>query len=86
MTPKSARVLRALATCALGTFAFGLLLAGDSGASRPGGARVHEAVAGAGSPADFYFVHSYRVAPAGEAAVIATASYGGDYPAAARRG
>lgn len=42
--------------------------------------------AGVGSPADFYFVHSYRVVPGGGIDVIATASYGGDYPAAVRRG
>lgn len=42
--------------------------------------------AGVVAPADFYFVHSYRVAPVEDAVVIATASYGGDYPAAVRRG
>lgn len=41
---------------------------------------------GVGSPADYYFVHSYRVVPDGAAAVIATASYGSDYPAAVRSG
>lgn len=42
--------------------------------------------AGVTRDADFYFVHSYRVVPQAAAAVIATASYGDDYPAAVRRG
>lgn len=42
--------------------------------------------AGVPRDADFYFVHSYRVVPQVAAAVIATASYGDDYPAAVRTG
>ncbi|HSN67733.1 MAG TPA: imidazole glycerol phosphate synthase subunit HisH [Thermoanaerobaculia bacterium] len=42
--------------------------------------------AGISSPAEFYFVHSFRAAPANAEDVIATASYGERYPAAVRRG
>lgn len=42
--------------------------------------------AGIASPAEFYFVHSYRAVPANAKDVVATASYGGAYPAAVRRG
>lgn len=38
------------------------------------------------SPAEFYFVHSYRAVVAHDEEVVATASYGGAYPAAVRRG
>jgi imidazole glycerol-phosphate synthase subunit HisH len=42
--------------------------------------------AGISSPAEFYFVHSFRAAPANAGDVVATASYGEAYPAAVRRG
>ncbi|HEY0590982.1 MAG TPA: imidazole glycerol phosphate synthase subunit HisH [Thermoanaerobaculia bacterium] len=42
--------------------------------------------AGIASPAEFYFVHSFRAAPANASDVVATASYGEPYPAAVRRG
>jgi glutamine amidotransferase len=42
--------------------------------------------AGIASPAEFYFVHSYRAVPADASVVVATASYGEAYPAAVRRG
>lgn len=41
---------------------------------------------GIASPAEFYFVHSFRAAPANTSDVVATASYGETYPAAVRRG
>ena len=41
---------------------------------------------GISSPAEFYFVHSFRAAPADPGDVVATASYGETYPAAVRRG
>lgn len=40
---------------------------------------------GVPAPSDFYFVHSYRVAPDRTASVVATASYGDAYPAAVRQ-
>ena len=42
--------------------------------------------AGISSPAEFYFVHSFRAVPANAGDVVATASYGETYPAAVRRG
>jgi glutamine amidotransferase len=41
---------------------------------------------GIASPAEFYFVHSFRAAPTKSSDVVATASYGEAYPAAVRRG
>ncbi|HEU5162364.1 MAG TPA: imidazole glycerol phosphate synthase subunit HisH [Thermoanaerobaculia bacterium] len=38
------------------------------------------------SPAEFYFVHSFRAVPTHASDVVAAASYGETYPAAVRRG
>ena len=40
--------------------------------------------AGLAPSTDFYFVHSYRVVPANDEAVIASAPYGEEYPVAVR--